>query len=117
MQWHKESTEQAHHKAQIDAVFEVRIQIVDVKVQFVQMLVNERDQRLDEKRTKAKMTPNIICNEMTLAIDILLAKCNGLPFLQQPACLAHNRITYRTHLVHISCRHRRIAKSIALGIS
>lgn len=46
VEWHEESTEQSHQQTQVDAVFEVRSQISDFEVKFVQVLVDESDERL-----------------------------------------------------------------------
>lgn len=51
---HKETAQQTHHDAQINTVLEVRVQVVHLKVQLVQMFVHKRDQRL----------PNRIWNEL-----------------------------------------------------
>ena len=45
VEWHKKSTEKSHDKTQVNAVLEVRSQVDDFKVQFVQMFVDEGDQR------------------------------------------------------------------------
>lgn len=50
MQWHKESAEQTHQKAQVNAILEVSVQIVHFEVQLIQMLVDECNQRLEEKQ-------------------------------------------------------------------
>lgn len=45
VQWHKESSEDSHQNAQVHTVPEVRAQVLDLKVQLVQVLVDESDQR------------------------------------------------------------------------
>lgn len=49
IQWHKESTKQTHQKAQVNAILEISIQIVHFEIQFIQMLIDECDQRLEKK--------------------------------------------------------------------
>lgn len=44
IQWHKETAKQTHQKTQVNAIFEIRIQIVHFEVQFIQMLIDECDQ-------------------------------------------------------------------------
>lgn len=46
MQWHKETAQQTHQKAQVDTVFEISAQILYFEIQFAQMFVDERDERL-----------------------------------------------------------------------
>lgn len=46
VQGHEEPAEQAHQKTQINAVLKVRAQVDHLEVQLVQMLVDERHQRL-----------------------------------------------------------------------
>jgi hypothetical protein len=46
VEWHKESSQQAHQQAQVDAILEISRQVAHFKVQLVQVLVDERYQRL-----------------------------------------------------------------------
>jgi hypothetical protein len=50
IQWHKESTQQSHQKAQINTIPEIGSQIGHLKVKFVQMFIHKRHQGLKQKK-------------------------------------------------------------------
>jgi hypothetical protein len=51
IQWHKESTQQSHQKAQINTIPEIGSQIGHLKVKFVQMFIHKRHQGLKQKKS------------------------------------------------------------------
>ena len=51
VEWHKVSLQQPHQETQVHPVTEVVLQIHDVQVDLVELLVDERDERLREDTT------------------------------------------------------------------